>query len=81
MWLQITTNISTVKVYACGSVLGGDGLEPLIVKQKIIELSTQLKQTELDSDTREKLMSELVELCECYFALYNQLKVVPKLAI
>lgn len=61
--------------------LGGDGLEPLIVKQKIIDLSMQLKQTEIDSDKREKLMSELVELCECYFEMYNQLKVVPKLVI
>jgi hypothetical protein len=61
--------------------LGGDGLEPLVVKQKIMDLSLQLKQTDMDSATREQLMTELVEWCEQYFALYNQLKVVPKLVI
>ncbi|QJW48807.1 hypothetical protein HA075_26335 [bacterium BFN5] len=56
-------------------------MEPLAVKQKIMDLSLQLKQTDMDSATREQLMTELVEWCEQYFALYNQLKVVPKLVI
>ncbi|MEG6584349.1 hypothetical protein [Dendrosporobacter sp. 1207_IL3150] len=56
-------------------------MEPIAVKEKIIDISSKLKQSDLDADTREQLMAELVKWCEQYFALYNKLKAVPKLAL
>lgn len=62
-------------------LLGGDFLEALIIKGKIMELSSRLNQAELDSVTREQLVAELAGWCEQYFALYNRFKTVPKLVV
>ncbi|SDN36932.1 hypothetical protein SAMN04488502_1236 [Dendrosporobacter quercicolus] len=56
-------------------------LEPLAVKEKIMELSAELNQADIDGAARERLMAELVDWCEAYFRLYNQLKAVPKLVV
>lgn len=56
-------------------------MEPLAVKEKIMEISAKLSQGDMDSAVREQLMGELVEWCEEYFLLYHQLKVVPKLVV
>nr|WP_173812937.1 hypothetical protein [Dendrosporobacter quercicolus]NSL49012.1 hypothetical protein [Dendrosporobacter quercicolus DSM 1736] len=56
-------------------------MEPLAVKEKIMELSAELNQADIDGAARERLMAELVDWCEAYFRLYNQLKAVPKLVV